>query len=955
MMVRIAFVSILFALASLPRTALSAETITINFGSNDDAKTIGDLKPKFIAYDRKAAPDASIEYVMKRYRDLFDAATTPEVKIDALNRLNNLSASYGVKQKSLTIDPFVENQVILSTYQKIIDTGVQYQRMDELLYQTAKATAFTGDILESIRRLELLVALYPDSVLMDEALFRLAESYFDLAEFTQALKYYQQLARRKPEKDLQMFTDYKLAWTHYRLENDQKALAAIARISKLFPSLRKAGMTSDYSAFELKGDKNSRLDLPKPSATLKDSARLLAIVVDSKPGAPDIEQSALALGGAQYESFVLRSLNEHYQRKKRFYEAAQLTENYVYRRAANYELLDYANYAIKSYQEGDHLVEAWTSKAKLVEHFGLRSEFWAQADAGEREALVGPVSEVTKELAHLNFVRMQQQIQQQKTKTQLQVNYARQAASYYLQLATLLPGQLDTGEYVYLSAQALEVGDRLDQAVQMYERAGYDEEPHKNQQASAYAAILLYAKIHADASRWSEQYESSAMRFVSSYPGHEQAGVVALRAANELIEQQRIDSAVLILADYGKYTAAPLSEQYDAAKLKSDLYYNAKRYALALSGYREALALQLQLPEAAERAQEILALKTLVGNASYQLALEEQDPELKVQMFLALEQELPTHELASAAIFDAATIDIAQANWGRASKLLEVFAERYPSNALVAEARAKLIYVYEQSGDRLGAATQLMAQATASPDLKLAQNSAYAAAQHYQGLSLYGEAATSYRWLLTSKELETALKTEALYFFVAFSEYLSGVDKLQESESFLAHLDSEDLDDARSSTLGAEVALILANNERQKFERIKLDLPFRASLAKKSEQLKLTTAAYERVLSFEIKDYLAAARYNMAYSYQTLAHDIMNSERPKGLNDLELEQYQILLEEQAIPVEEQAIALHKLNVSRRERGRIDPYIQKSFEALATLNPSLYQRPIKESSHAPTMY
>jgi tetratricopeptide (TPR) repeat protein len=930
----------------------AAETFTINLGSNEDAKKIGDLKPKFIAYDRKTPPEASIEYVMKRYRALFESAQTPEIKIDALNRLNNLGASFGVKQKDLNVDPYVQNEVILSTYQKIIDTGAEYQKMDELLYQTAKATAFAGDILESIRRLELLVALYPDSSLMEEALFRLAENYFDLAVFDKALKYYQQLARRKPAKNLKMFTDYKLAWTQYRLEHDLKALGSIAKIAKLFPELTKAGMTSDYASFEFKGAQQRRLDLPKPSSVLQDSARLLAIIVDAAQGAPNIQEAAASIGGASYESFVLRSLNEHYHKKKRYYESAQLTEGYVYARAANEELLDFAGYAIQSYKEGDHLVDAWTSKAKLVEHFGLRSDFWAQANLETRERLLTTVSDTTKELAHLNFVRMQQQ----KSKTQLQIRYARQAASYYLQLATLWPDSTNTGEYVYLAAQALEAGGRDEQAIQMYERAGYEEQTSPNKKASAYAALLLYAKKdRALEASWSVPHEESTMRFLAAYPDHVQAGAVALRAASELVSRQLVDEALAILVEYDKYVMSSGAERYDAAKLKSDLYYNTRRYGMALIGYRQALSIQNKLPEKSDRVGKISELNTLIGNTTYQIALTEQDPEKKVQLFLSLEQELPNHELASAAIYDAASVDIAQENWLRASQLLEVFSERYTASPLVGEARAKLIYVYEQSGDQLGAAEQLMSQAQSSDDVKLAHNSAYKAAQHYQDLRLFNDAADSYRWLIDKPGLELGLKTEALYFFVAFSEQLSGVDKLTEADAFLQHLESEDLDDARSATLGAEVALVLANNERQNFEAIKLDLPFRASLSRKSDQLRRTTLAYERVLSFEIEEYLSAARYNMAYSYQTLAHDIMNSEQPKGLNELELEQYQILLEEQAIPVEEQAIALHKLNVTKRKRGQVDPYIQKSYQALAILNPSLYQRPIKESSHAPTIY
>ena len=52
------------------------------------------------------------------------------------------------------------------------------------------------------------------------------------------------------------------------------------------------------------------------------------------------------------------------------------------------------------------------------------------------------------------------------------------------------------------------------------------------------------------------------------------------------------------------------------------------------------------------------------------------------------------------------------------------------------------------------------------------------------------------------------------------------------------------------------------------------------------------------------------ADYLMASLYQILAEDLMASERPKNLNALEQDQYELLLEEQAYPFEEQPIGVH---------------------------------------------
>ena len=57
----------------------------------------------------------------------------------------------------------------------------------------------------------------------------------------------------------------------------------------------------------------------------------------------------------------------------------------------------------------------------------------------------------------------------------------------------------------------------------------------------------------------------------------------------------------------------------------------------------------------------------------------------------------------------------------------------------------------------------------------------------------------------------------------------------------------------------------------------------------------------------------------------------MDSERPKGLDELALEQYELLLEEQAYPFEEKAIAIHEANMRRSWDGWYDDWIQQSFQ------------------------
>jgi hypothetical protein len=75
----------------------------------------------------------------------------------------------------------------------------------------------------------------------------------------------------------------------------------------------------------------------------------------------------------------------------------------------------------------------------------------------------------------------------------------------------------------------------------------------------------------------------------------------------------------------------------------------------------------------------------------------------------------------------------------------------------------------------------------------------------------------------------------------------------------------------------------------------------------------------------------------------------MTSERPKGLNALEQEQYELAIEEQAYPFEEKAITVHESNLGLISRGVYNKWIEKSLQRLAEFVPVRYAKQEETSS------
>jgi hypothetical protein len=147
----------------------------------------------------------------------------------------------------------------------------------------------------------------------------------------------------------------------------------------------------------------------------------------------------------------------------------------------------------------------------------------------------------------------------------------------------------------------------------------------------------------------------------------------------------------------------------------------------------------------------------------------------------------------------------------------------------------------------------------------------------------------------------------------------------------------------RMNYLAAESSLALADIDRQQFDALQLTQPLKRSLRAKQKSLKGTINAYKQVIDYGVGDFVTAASFQIADMYVQLSRSIMDSSRPSGLSALELEQYEILLEEQAYPFEEQAIDLHEVNLRRMWQGITDEWTDRSLASLRVLMPGRFDK------------
>jgi hypothetical protein len=234
-----------------------------------------------------------------------------------------------------------------------------------------------------------------------------------------------------------------------------------------------------------------------------------------------------------------------------------------------------------------------------------------------------------------------------------------------------------------------------------------------------------------------------------------------------------------------------------------------------------------------------------------------------------------------------------------------------------------------------------------SPESEEGRQALYVAAQYYNKIGQTQAALEAYRSYAHSFPVPLAEATEARFILSEMYRESKEDDKRRFWLQKLIEADQQAAADPaigrsdRSRYLAAMSSLVFAQDKLASFKQIKLTLPLKKSLALKKDAQNAALQGFNKVLDYKVAEFVTAANFYIGDIYHQLAKDLMSSSKPKNLNTLELEQYELLLEEQAFPFEEQAINLHETNAQRAWQGNYDKWIQQSFVALAQLMPARY--------------
>lgn len=902
-------------------------------GGVDIGPTIADLEEMSAPIEAaELEPQASFKVdrsqVIESFRALAEVTAEGGGTGDELRRLADLeleaSLDNRISDDEATQRRGVEEaQHAIDIYEDYLEKYPTREDNDMILYQLSRAYALESNTEKSAAALARIATEYPDSKYIDEVQFRRGENLFVEREYEAAEAAYGAVVNNHPDSLFFKKALYKYGWTQLKQSRHLDALASYIRlldVNREEQNLQEIGFDPSLS----RADRE----------LLEDVVRVISLAFSYEDEKYYISTYFRENGRRDYEPLLYLSLGELYLGKKRVIDGSDLflayTKEYPYSPHTPY----FHQRAIETFEQAGYSDLVLEEKIAFVNRYDINSEYWAaQEPVTQRKLTKTLVVHLTELATHFHALA-----RKSKKTRDYQL-----ASDWYRRYLKSFPDAPGAPRMNFLLAEILYDSSQFPQAIDEYQKTAYDYGPHKDGAESGYAALLAFDALFkttnaADIPALRRQRIKSAVRFTTTYPDDPRVSEVELQTAQQLLKWEdypgAIESAQRLIDN--KNVDPPTKKT--AWAILSDAQFSTANYATAEKSYLTLLGL---MPK---QDKERKAVREQVAASIYkqgEIARDNGDHLLAAQNFLRLGQVIPESPKRVVADYDAATAYVQLEDWPSAITQLEAFRKKYPRDKKLQDGvTEKLALAYSKSGNQSLAAREILTLSTLPGTPERKRDLMWRAAELYEesgqpdrAIGIYKNYVKAYPYPL-ERSMELRHKIAESYRAKNDTRNLH----VWLNEIVRADAQAKSRSNARSKYLAATASLELIEPLNRSYKKAKLTVPLKTSLQKKKKLMQQSIDAYSRAMNYQVEEVTTEATFQIAEIYLDFARSLMSSQRPKGLDEEQLEEYELLLEEQAYPFEEKAIDIHLTNFKRIPRGTYDEPTKKSLEALGELMP-----------------
>jgi len=914
--------------------------------SNDkQLATIASIKTHEIDLkEPEGALPVNEDVARKYYREFLSITTDYQMYSQALRRLADLQLKIGENELSGDDKKSVEEgqretQASIRLYTTYLETHPNHPNNDQILYQLAKAYELNGQPDKSLEILDRIMHFYPDTKHRDEVQFRRGEMLFLLKRYKASEQAYAAIISDNPNSIFYEKALYKYGWTKFKTGRYREALDPFFAI---MDRKQQQGMLQmDRPVESLVGTERE---------LIVDTLRAISLSFAYLQNDFSIGQYFDKSGSRIYEPLIYLSLGKLHFEKERVKDAADTYMAYVKRYPTSPLAPEFHTEAINVYQKGGLTTLVLPAKEEFVKLYGVGSAYWEQQSPQARERIKPLLA------THITEIATYYHAEARKSKKP-QDFY--KAATWYALYIKNFPDNAQTAKMNFLMAEALYDGRYYVEAAEEYEKAAYYYPPHEKSAEAAYAALLSYTAVEkTQPERYAplrQKAITSALRFTEQFPNDKRVPSVLAKTADELFKANDYLRAASVSQKLVKMNTADPTMQRNAWIILGHSEFELKNYAEAEQAYRESLK------RISNKDKQYQPIYDKLAASIYKQGEKDRDAgnfSAAVAHFLRVGQITPASTLRATADFDAATTLINLKQYNRASSLLEEFRRNNPKHPLNAGIPEKLALIYSETGQsgRAAREVELLAQSNRA-NKQYSADLLWQAATYYEKANNQKDALRVYTQYVKENPAPLERAMEGRHKLAEYARK-SGDNRawglwLQEIIRADAKGGSQRTD--RTRYLAADATLKLAEGHEAVYKQTRLTQPLKQSIQRKKDQLQTTIKAYETAIQYRVGEITTSATYQIGELYADFAKSLLNSERPRGMSGDALEQYKILLEDQAFPFEEKSIDIHAANLKQIRDGIYDKWVKASLAKLRKVEPARYAKdekviPYVESVH-----
>jgi tetratricopeptide (TPR) repeat protein len=816
----------------------------------------------------------------------------------------------------------------------------------ESMYQLAKAYDLDGKDKQALKTLDTFIDRYPASPRMDEAWFRKGDIHFYHGEYEEAEVAFQSVIELGRESPYLNNSYYLLGWARYKQSNYDGGLRAFARVlDRLIPE---------------DGDID-RLDKVARSL-VDDTLHIVSLSLAYDGGAGKVENIFAGRPESEKYMWLLYSgLGKHFLEKERYEDSASSYRTFVMQNPTSDRAPEMHSDMIRAYVDGKFASQVLPEKERYVRLYGIDSEFWRTKGDEVKAKVIPNIKTYLDELArhyHGTGQSLKKQQKQEQDESKLAVMATKEsesflkAADYYQQYMRTFPKDPRVPEMIYMRAEALFDGGNYEAAIEGYEKTAYEHQNSKFGADAGYAALIAYQK-HTEqleaahgkdspqVSEWRGRSVDSQLRFVNTFRNDKRSGAVLARTSEELFALKRFERALAVATSVVERKGDTDRKLFRTAYgVIAHSQYELGNYAEAEAGYRD----QLRYIDKGDK--EYTLVTERVAATAYKqgdVALKSNDTGKAIEHFLRIKSIAPDSSARVAAQYDAATHMMTLGQWKRALVELHELRDRFPEHELTRDISQKIAYAHEQDGQWLAAASEYIAIYRNHESDATRRDALFIAAEMYEKGGEDARAIEYYKRWAHDYEEPFDNRMEARYHLATL--YKKNDDKIRHLYWLRRIIDGDseagDWRTDRSRWLAAWANAEYGDYWTWEFKRVRLRSPLQRYMPVKNEKLKHAQDRYKQAVAYGVFEITTRATFSIGELYGRFARELMESPRPKGLSATDLEQYELVLEEQAIPFEDLAIELHQTNIRHAWEGNYNEWVERSFAAMAELSPARY--------------